>query len=99
MTVKIPLPTALFLIAATSLAGCFEPIQSGGVMIVGDPSERLGALCRYRGSDAFCASDAPDDEDTGAVAGEPLVVSDGTRPDAAPRSSTAPASPPGRPSP
>ncbi len=80
MTVKRPLPIALLLIAATSLAGCFEPIQSGGVMIVGDPSERVGALCRYRagGSGAFCPSDAQADEDTAAVASELFVLSAGT---------------------
>lgn len=72
MTVKLPLPIALLLIAATSLAGCFEPIQSGGVMIVGDPSERVGALCRFRhregGSGSFCASDATAHEEAPAAA-------------------------------
>jgi hypothetical protein len=29
-------------------AGCMEPLQSGGVMIVGDPSERIAAMCRFR---------------------------------------------------
>jgi hypothetical protein len=58
MTVKALLRIALPLIAATSLAGCFEPIQSGGVVIVGDPSERLRVLCHYRGGDeSFCGEE------------------------------------------
>jgi hypothetical protein len=61
---------AFTLIAATSLAGCFEPIQSGGVMIIGDPSERVGALCRFRrkdlATDSFCSPDAPAAAQNGA---------------------------------
>lgn len=63
MTVNALLRVALSLIAVTSLAGCFEPIQSGGVTIVGDPSERIAALCRFRSRDgaaaSFCATEEP----------------------------------------
>ena len=49
--------------AALSGAACMEPLQNGGVLIIGDPSERLGTMCRFRHGDAasesFCASDAP----------------------------------------
>lgn len=40
-------------------AGCFEPIQGGGVVIVGDPAERLATLCRFHhaGDGEFCAED------------------------------------------
>ena len=44
------------------LVGCVEPLQNGGVTIVGDPSARLGALCRFRHGtdDGFCVNEAPE---------------------------------------
>lgn len=55
---KALLRIAILLIAATSVAGCFEPIQSGGVVIFGDPSERIRALCHFRGGDeSFCGEE------------------------------------------
>jgi hypothetical protein len=79
MTVKGLLHLALPLIALTSLAGCFEPIQSGGVIIVGDPSERIGMLCRFRhrdaASDSFCQSQAPAEEQADEVASDSRSLS------------------------
>lgn len=49
---------AFALITITSITGCFEPIQSGGVVIVGDPAERLGVLCRFKQGGSFCGSEA-----------------------------------------
>lgn len=63
MITKPLLRLALLLFAVSSLAGCFEPIQGGGVVIIGDPSERLEAFCRFRskaaGADPFCAAEPP----------------------------------------
>jgi len=55
----------LTVLAAAALegAGCLEPLQNGGVMIIGDPGERLGTICRFRhgsaASESFCAMDGP----------------------------------------
>lgn len=38
-------------VCALSGIGCMEPIQSGGVLIVGDPGERVAAMCRFRHRD------------------------------------------------
>jgi len=52
------LAACLALLIGTS--GCFEPIQNGGVTIVGDPSSRLGTLCRFRhqSEGGVCAEEA-----------------------------------------
>lgn len=49
---------ALIALIALSAQGCMEPLQSGGVMIVGDPSSRMEVLCRLhdRPGDPFCAA-------------------------------------------
>jgi len=78
MSLKALFQIALTVIAAASLAGCFEPIQSGGVVIVGDPSERLGVLCRFRqrdaGPDAFCAPDAQEAAQVSFESAEPAAA-------------------------
>lgn len=72
------------LIAATALAGCFEPIQGGGVVVVGDPGERLAALCRYghHGGEACMDAEAveqtesalPDSAGQGAAEAPPEIA-------------------------
>lgn len=62
-TMRAPRPL-LHAVAALPLllVGCVEPLQNGGVTIVGDPGARLGTLCRFRhgADDGFCANDAPE---------------------------------------
>lgn len=50
--------TALLALVALSGFGCMEPLQSGGVNIIGDPSSRMEVLCRLheRPGDPFCAA-------------------------------------------
>ena len=46
---------------AIAALGCVEPLQNGGVNIVGDPAQRLAVLCRFHQNDeAFCARDKGD---------------------------------------
>jgi hypothetical protein len=50
---------------ALSGIGCFEPLQSGGVMIVGDPADRIAAMCRFRHRDSvseLCGIEASEGE-------------------------------------
>jgi hypothetical protein len=52
--------------------GCMEPLQSGGVMIVGDPGERIAAMCRFRHRDRvgeLCGGDASGAASAGATEG------------------------------
>ncbi len=58
-------PRVLLLTITFSLAGlgCMEPLQNGGVMIYGDPSERVAALCRFRHRDATSDVCAPSGAD------------------------------------
>jgi hypothetical protein len=49
----------LCIAAALPAAACMEPIQSGGVSIIGDPTSRIDALCRFRhgSNEGFCANE------------------------------------------
>ncbi|MEZ4297694.1 MAG: hypothetical protein R3B70_22245 [Polyangiaceae bacterium] len=54
-------------IVPAATVGCMEPLQSGGVDILGDPSERLGSLCKFRRqTDGFCASGEEEQAGAGA---------------------------------
>lgn len=63
---------AVLLLACSAVGlGCFEPLQSGGVMIIGDPNERIAAMCRFRHHDSvseLCGSEGAGDENEGATA-------------------------------
>lgn len=45
---QTPPPLALLPLLLLALGGCAEPLQSGGVEIVGDAMTRLEELCRFR---------------------------------------------------
>ncbi|MFO0589728.1 MAG: hypothetical protein U0441_19470 [Polyangiaceae bacterium] len=63
---------------AIAALGCVEPLQNGGVTIVGDPAQRLGVLCRFHQNDeAFCARDKADAK--GARARRIAKAEDGLR--------------------
>jgi hypothetical protein len=58
---------AFLVVVACALSGigCFEPLQSGGVMIVGDPADRIAAMCRFRHRDSvsdLCGIEASEGE-------------------------------------
>lgn len=70
---------AVCLVLALGASACVEPLQNGGVTIVGDPSSRLGTLCRFRHAKegSFCAEEAP--EIKPAVARRIVGADDGLR--------------------
>lgn len=45
---QTPPPLALLPLLLLALGGCAEPLQSGGVEVVGDAMTRLEELCRFR---------------------------------------------------
>lgn len=54
-----------FVLAApllSGLAGCVEPVQNGGVVMYGNESSRIAAMCRFRrgeeGKEGFCLPEA-----------------------------------------
>ncbi|MBK8253532.1 MAG: hypothetical protein IPK82_12800 [Polyangiaceae bacterium] len=75
----------LFAVFGFATGGCFEPIQGGGVVIVGDPAERLAALCKFHhaGDGEFCAEETAEAPEIG-VSESPSAEAPGSVPAAAP---------------